>query len=237
MRTRQYIAIRQGTKKGKRRRISRCEATVRGDFCTWRERFDAWKLAPRIYRVQWNVRALRGTAPSARSRAARAHRLSPRTRAAHGPRRKPCAPQQPAAAAHQPIPPRAARIARRKKHDHQGPAGTLFAHARRANRHARPAAQEPHEQPILAAPSGTHARPRSRSSAAGARRSGGPARAGRPAARRPAVAAAAGTDAGRGRRTAAGRALTERRTIMDIHVQSPDKRAIAQVLGRYFESR
>lgn len=24
---------------------------------------------------------------------------------------------------------------------------------------------------------------------------------------------------------------------MDIHVQSPDKRAIAQVLGRYFESR
>jgi hypothetical protein len=29
----------------------------------------------------------------------------------------------------------------------------------------------------------------------------------------------------------------KRRTIMDIHVQSPDKRAIAQVLGRYFESR
>lgn len=29
----------------------------------------------------------------------------------------------------------------------------------------------------------------------------------------------------------------KRRTVMDIHVQSPDKRAIAQVLGRYFESR
>lgn len=38
-------------------------------------------------------------------------------------------------------------------------------------------------------------------------------------------------------RTEAGRAITEGRTIMDIHVQSPDKRAIAQVLGRYFESR